>query len=119
MFHFSFHHQHQNRRVLIVSVLAMLVALLVTWTTRSHAYEFTEFDKQQAMQPYQQREQVREQYQDQQVTQRNAQHLQEWKTYTPQFDPRRFDGPQPFNVIDGQGHMSTCRRGYNGAIFCQ
>jgi hypothetical protein len=36
-----------------------------------------------------------------------------------QFNPSEFNPPSPYNMFDQNGTASVCRRGVNGAVFCQ
>ena len=106
--------------ILAVLVLALVLGLTLVVVGQGSAYEFSDYDRQAAGLPPQtpQEQMTRQWERDQAQAQRNQQDQERAHNSVPQFNPRSYESPAPYNLYQN-GRTSVCRRGANGAIFCQ
>ena len=107
------------KAILTTIALCLGLCLPVVAAPQAFAYEFSAAERALADNPtLNQSNSVPQWQRDEAQARQQSQENDRLHSQVPQFNPREFDPPNPYNLYQPGGRAQVCRRGANNAVHC-
>lgn len=103
----------------LLAGLCLLLSLVFSPVPAAHAYKFSPAERALADNPTLSSPPQQQWQRDAAQARQQSQENDRLHNQVPQFDPRSYDPPAPYNLYQNGGRAQLCRRNASGAVFCQ